>query len=396
MRAIKILSILLVAFGLAFLAIARAQVNEGEKEGEKYPLREKIGKAIEDLGSPRFMVREKAAETLMEMGEKAVPYLESAAKSKDPDISRRARWILQEMEAEGTRKEKAETGEEWTFPLKRFPFRWDYPFSFPKWPMWGGHDEMKKYLEELRKEVDEQLESLKDLGKFESESKALFTMVMQKNGKKMKITYQEDSAGKVRVTVEEEKDGQKETKTYEAKSRKEFEEKYPDVFKDMGMESFSFRFSPPGGEWGRKWRFFFGFPDEKTWEEFFSAKPGLPGWKEREEKGEEPFLFKRFGGREDLLKKEDEKGRLGIYVEELSDAVREHLNLEEGMGLLVVDVVEGSLAEKLGIQVNDVVFKVKENPIQTPEDVRDSLMKEGIVKVEIIRKGERKVLTLKE
>ncbi|MCX7664875.1 MAG: hypothetical protein N2112_04960 [Gemmataceae bacterium] len=57
-----------------------------------------IRKAIEDLGSSKFVVREKASVFLESLGRRAEPFLEEAAKSRDQEVSQRARDILAKYE----------------------------------------------------------------------------------------------------------------------------------------------------------------------------------------------------------------------------------------------------------------------------------------------------------
>ena len=65
----------------------------------KGPSAEQIQKAIEDLSSPRFPVRERASKVLWDAGTAAEPALREAAKSKDEETSNRAK-----ASGEGLRK----------------------------------------------------------------------------------------------------------------------------------------------------------------------------------------------------------------------------------------------------------------------------------------------------
>ena len=49
---------------------------------------------------------------------------------------------------------------------------------------------------------------------------------------------------------------------------------------------------------------------------------------------------------------------LGLQPEELPDELRAQLDLPEGEGLLVTDVVAGSPAEKAGLKKNDILTKI--------------------------------------
>src|SRR5262249_18421405 len=52
---------------------------------------------IKDLGADRFRVREKATARLIAIGERAVPLLRDAEKSRDPEVAYRARRCLEQI-----------------------------------------------------------------------------------------------------------------------------------------------------------------------------------------------------------------------------------------------------------------------------------------------------------
>jgi tetratricopeptide (TPR) repeat protein len=64
----------------------------------KGPTAEQIQKAIEDLESPRFPVRERASKALWEAGAAAEPALREATKSKDEETANRAKAILDKFD----------------------------------------------------------------------------------------------------------------------------------------------------------------------------------------------------------------------------------------------------------------------------------------------------------
>ena len=130
--------------------------------------------------------------------------------------------------------------------------------------------------------------------------------------------------------------------------------------------------SPPGMQW-----FTLPQPWKRPDAQFFIPWT-REGWRDKDLKGAKPFLFKRFQKDEDvdedeeveeeyeveevpkiLERFEEQKGVLGIYIEEMTDIAREHLGLKGGEGLRVTGIVKGSLADKLGIRENDIVLKVK-------------------------------------
>lgn len=67
----------------------------------------------------------------------------------------------------------------------------------------------------------------------------------------------------------------------------------------------------------------------------------------------------------------DKKGTadhyIGIGVEPLDDALRAHLNLPDGQGLLANQIVAGSPAEKVGVKTHDVLLELGEKPLDSTE-----------------------------
>jgi tetratricopeptide (TPR) repeat protein len=76
-----------------FLAAIAAAAPES-----KEPSAEQIQKAIEELASPRFAVRERASKLLWEAGSAAEPALREATKNKDEETANRAKGILDKFD----------------------------------------------------------------------------------------------------------------------------------------------------------------------------------------------------------------------------------------------------------------------------------------------------------
>ena len=86
---------------------------------------------------------------------------------------------------------------------------------------------------------------------------------------------------------------------------------------------------------------------------------------------------------------------MGVYVEDVPEPLARYLSLPPGFGLLVREVLPGSLAERAGIQPKDIVIEVQGRKITRAEDVRDALAEVpagGRVKITVIRKGRKTVL----
>ena len=63
------------------------------------------------------------------------------------------------------------------------------------------------------------------------------------------------------------------------------------------------------------------------------------------------------------------RGFLGITLEPVSDAVRSALAMEEGRGVLVGTVVEGSAAEEAGMASGDVILSMDRRPVRGPREL---------------------------
>ena len=63
------------------------------------------------------------------------------------------------------------------------------------------------------------------------------------------------------------------------------------------------------------------------------------------------------------------KTTLGVHVSKVSQALRKHLKLPEGVGLIVEHVVDGSAAAKSGLQPYDVLHKFEDQLLINPEQL---------------------------
>jgi tetratricopeptide (TPR) repeat protein len=80
------------------LAAVSAPIPDAKEPATKGPSTDEIKKAIDDLGSKRFAVRDKAKKFLQEAGRAAEPFLEEAAKSPDEEIASTAKAILEKYQ----------------------------------------------------------------------------------------------------------------------------------------------------------------------------------------------------------------------------------------------------------------------------------------------------------
>ncbi len=92
------------------------------------------------------------------------------------------------------------------------------------------------------------------------------------------------------------------------------------------------------------------------------------------------------------------RGWLGIVIQELTPELAESFGVKGIKGVLVGDVTEDSPAERAGIKRGDIIVKFDGEKIETPSQLQQivaSTPPGTESKVEVIRKGKRKVLTVK-
>ncbi|MBN2054690.1 trypsin-like peptidase domain-containing protein [bacterium] len=89
------------------------------------------------------------------------------------------------------------------------------------------------------------------------------------------------------------------------------------------------------------------------------------------------------------------RGWLGVYIQELTRELAESMDIENGAGVLVNKVTEGSPADKAGLRRGDVIVKVAGRDTATPRvlsRIVAALPVEEIVEIEIIRNGHHKTV----
>lgn len=89
---------------------------------------------------------------------------------------------------------------------------------------------------------------------------------------------------------------------------------------------------------------------------------------------------------------------IGITYSEITPDIAKKLNLPDQMGVIVVEVLNGSPAQKAGIQVNDVIKAVDGNPIYKLDDLRNAIKNKNVgdqVSLTIWRNGSTLTISLK-
>lgn len=99
-----------------------------------------------------------------------------------------------------------------------------------------------------------------------------------------------------------------------------------------------------------------------------------------------------------LIKKgEVTRGWLGIYLQDITNDLKDAMNLEDTRGALVSQVAEDSPAEKGGLKRGDVIVKFEGKAVKDAEHLKNLVGMESPGKkvfIEVSRKGERKALTV--
>ncbi|RMF87442.1 MAG: DegQ family serine endoprotease [Nitrospirae bacterium] len=92
------------------------------------------------------------------------------------------------------------------------------------------------------------------------------------------------------------------------------------------------------------------------------------------------------------------RGWIGVYIQEITEELRQSLELPSREGVLVADVVKGSPAEKAGIRRSDVIVEFDGKPVHKVEELPRIVAATPVgkkVEVVVLRDGERKTLKLK-
>ena len=91
------------------------------------------------------------------------------------------------------------------------------------------------------------------------------------------------------------------------------------------------------------------------------------------------------------------KGRLGVVLSELNKDLAAYFKVDEDKGVLILEVLEDTPAEKAGVKAGDVLVLVGGEEVSDVEDVMDEVMDieegEDVVLV-VVREGKKQKLNL--
>ncbi len=344
-----------------------------------------VEQLIEALGSDSYRARLDAERALREAGQEAVPLLKKAADtSDDAEVQWRARRVLRQIERGGAaglearRRDAQQPDNDAGQPERRGPLVLRRRGAEAD-PM---RDQFESLFERLQQDfgIDIPRARFFDDSFFRDLQEQMKAGTSRSQGLSMQI----GPDGAVRVEVQEKgEDGKTDTKVYEAPDMESFHEKHPGVLQKNGLGMGLLPGGPLRGfaprlefDWGG------GMPPLGTLPKGGLGQPQVPG---RDDLVVEPPPPPPAGK------------RLGIAIRnEVPVELRDHLGLDEGVGLMVESVSDGSLAQALGLQKGDIVTHIGKHTIGSPQDVQDALgpiAKGAAVEVQFVRKGERKTAT---
>jgi len=81
---------------------------------------------------------------------------------------------------------------------------------------------------------------------------------------------------------------------------------------------------------------------------------------------------------------------LGVYIQKVTPEIAEQFNLSEAKGVLVGQVIEESPAEESGIERGDIIIKVNDEEVNSPQELQEKIRSIEIGKnanIEAIRDG---------
>jgi serine protease Do len=85
------------------------------------------------------------------------------------------------------------------------------------------------------------------------------------------------------------------------------------------------------------------------------------------------------------------RARLGVRIETLNPDLAEYFEVKNGRGVLVLDVVDGSSADKVGIKAGDVIVMVDDRDVVDSDDLVKAIGEASDkVSVTVVRRGSRR------
>lgn len=389
---------------------------------------------IQQLGSDSYRDRLEAENKLRELGGEAKAALESAAKDEsDGEVQWRAKRLLRQLEKAQLREAKSGAGKG-TRPglVERRSADRDQSSrdqsDLGQGPTierrrrdqdvggLGGVDDMRNRFDRLFRRM-EKMHGLdvprhrffddtffNDLkAQMERGQLGLGQSGLQSSGNSTSVQVGPNGVH-VEVT-ETDKDGKQQTKIYDAPDMETFRKLHPDVLPEsrgglmgggLGLQSFGrsnmsdlldeLRVDATAPQRGFDWKLL--KPRVVPFDQGFRPQPGQqPGQKPGQPGGPVAAPVPPAGR------------RLGIQIKPIPAALRDYLEMDPEVGLMVDAVQKDTLAEALRLRSGDIVTKINGSKIGSAADVQKALgaIKKGAdVEVEFLRRGDRREATTKK
>jgi serine protease Do len=89
---------------------------------------------------------------------------------------------------------------------------------------------------------------------------------------------------------------------------------------------------------------------------------------------------------------------LGVYIQKVTPEIAEQFDLTEAKGVLVGDVIGDSPAEEAGIKRGDIIVRVNDEEVNSPEELQDRIRSIEIgekANIEVMREGKEIIFVVK-
>ncbi len=374
----KLLSIFFAVAMVSYCSLAAAQSTQPAEAADR------VDQLVQQLGSEEFAKREAAHNELRSLGARAKEALARGVESENPEIRDRSRSLLEQLEGHGL----ADSNDP---PVRRMQIR-------------GMNVGPVGVAGNLRVQM---------IGPGGGRQ-----AMRDENGRVVSLV--EDAQG-ITITIREERDGKQVEETFSAKTPEELKQKNAEVYEEYE------KFGPapvPQGMAGKGIaidgdlraiildnhlrdleqaqrqaeamadhvlkqldRDIRALQDRVLGQDLLQRDDLKRLLDERVRIAD--MLNARLGNRQAALPERPDRG-LGVLVNEPDELMQSHL----GKGLVVERVLPGTVAEEAGIQRFDFIKRVNDREISNVTELREAIEMEGKKTIELLRKGEMKLITI--
>jgi hypothetical protein len=220
----------------------------------------------------------------------------------------------------------------------------DIPFHSRRTPLLG-QDDMRRHLDDMQRRFGDLDRMFEDFERRLQARPGWLGVAPRAGIREEHQSYSmQVTPDGVKVEIEENVDGKLEKKTYEAKSLDELYDAHPELKDKIGGRVEVFQ-------------------GPRSW------------WREDDDSMDAPALPPHGGGLRTPIPLQGgmRTDRLGVGVGDVTADERKAANIDEGVGLKVASVEPNSVAQKLGIEVGDVLVDVNGRTVKGAPDVLDVL-----------------------